>query len=53
MNQSENVTNYHVALVNGMAELKSLSLSKPENVKTCYSLPIVFALMFGKIWHDG
>ena len=24
MNQSENVTNYHVALVDGIAELKSL-----------------------------
>ena len=36
VNQSENVTNYHVALVDGMAELKSLS--KPENVKTCLQL---------------
>ena len=34
--QSENVTNYHVALIDGMAELKSLS--KPEHVKTCLQL---------------
>ena len=47
MNQSENVTNYHVALVDGMSELKSLS--KPENVKTCLQLANHFC---SHIWEN-